>query len=186
MKVLVLVIAVLFLSGTILEVFSFEPKYLNEQTKKKKKPILIDPTGTPKKDRVQAINHKPIEVKSELVLAYKQDFRNYWNEKYDITVKVFDKKLNPNPRFDDFGGIVKDPVVKVIALDQKGKVYEIPGNTKYGVWKGQFVFKENLTLPGKYQVNITATSGNLVTKTASEMFLFGLTPNRITTTNSTT
>lgn len=130
---------------------------------------------------------KPVIQKSkkELILTYKQDQRSYWNDNYDIYVKVFDKSANPNPKYDDFGGLLKDASVNVELLDGNGKKYLINGTSSFGVWHGSKLFIENISLPGTYKVTINASSGNVTSIQYDTMILIGTTSNRVTITNGT-
>ncbi len=127
----------------------------------------------------------PLKPKKELVVAFKHDERNYWNDNYDVYVKVFDKKINPNPKFDDFKGLIKNTIVITEIVDQNGKKYTLSGKSHYGEWHGTKYFPENVSFPGKYIVNITAVYENSEQSQLSEMFLFGTASNRITVINGT-
>ena len=116
-------------------------------------------------------------TKPELVMLIKQDSRNYWNENYDIFVKVFDKKINPNPSFDQNIGTVNDAKVNVTLTHVDGsQTKKISGVTdKNGYWNGKQYFVENISKPGKYFVNamVYHLGGNVSQN--QEMFLFGVT-----------
>ena len=115
-------------------------------------------------------------TKPELVMLIKQDFRNYWNRNYDIFVKVFDKKINPNPAFDQSLGTVNGAVVNVTLTHEDGsQTKKISGITdKNGYWNGKQYFAENLSKPGKYFVNITVHHLGGTVSQNQEMFLFGV------------
>jgi len=53
------------------------------------------------------------EEKLDLELMVFQDERTYWRENYDVTLKLFDKKINPNPTFDRSLGAVEGADISV-------------------------------------------------------------------------
>lgn len=116
-------------------------------------------------------------TKPDLVMLTKQDFRNYWNENYDIFVKVFDKKINPNPTFDQSLGTVNGAMVNVTLTHEDGsQTKKISGITdKHGYWNGKQYFVENLSKPGRYFVNAVVYHLEGTVSQNQEMFLFGVT-----------
>lgn len=134
----------------------------------------------------------PTPIKSEptknLTLEVNQNMRNYWNENYKISVKVFDTALNKKPKFDDFFGTLNNVLVNVTISHSDGKSnYRLNGLTKdNGYWQGTQYFPENISKPGKYNVLVVAKQGDSMTSKNLEMFLFGVVANRITVTNGTT
>jgi hypothetical protein len=127
---------------------------------------------------------KPTEKKNLLILV-RQSLRNYWNDNYQIFVKVFDKKLNPNPDFDSFSGAVNADITVNLALSDGSGKKTITGKTQNGLWQGKQYFTENLDKSGKYTVSVVAKDGDSSVSQNYEMFLFGVAANRITITNST-
>lgn len=128
------------------------------------------------------------EPTKNLMLEVNQGLRNYWNENYKISVKVFDKSLNPKPKFDDFFGTLNNVQVNATISHSDGNpVYKLNGLTNdNGYWQGTQYFPENISKPGKYNVFVVAKQGNSTTSKNLEMFLFGVVGNRITVTNGTT
>ena len=188
MNKLIPLFLILILVSSVSTVWAFEPNSLDKQMKKikeKKKPILKDEKINRERQTKQFIPKPIITQKQELITIYKQDQRNYWNENYDISVKVFDKRTNPNPNFDDFQGLIKDSNVSILLQDPRGKIYPIQMKNDYGVWSGSQYFVENLSIPGKYLVRISAQYQGLESSQNTESFLFGVTSNRVTVTNST-
>lgn len=126
-------------------------------------------------------------VKKDLIVLVKQSFRNYWNDNYQIFVKVFDKAKNPNPEFDDHSGTVDNAQIDVTLVNPTvNKKYTLSGVSKNnGYWQGSQYFAENVSPPGKYLVDVTAKYGESTKKASEEMFLFGVAANRVATGNST-
>ncbi len=143
-------------------VFEQTPSVLTPITPKPVAPISATPT------------------KSNLVITYKQDVTNYWNENYDIYVKVFDKSINTNPKFDDFEGLLKDAIITVSVTDKTGKLKQITGNMDAGQWHGQNYFAENISMPGTYLVTINSELANSKNSIQTEMNLIGVAANRVT------
>jgi hypothetical protein len=115
-------------------------------------------------------------TKPELAMLIKQDFRNYWNRNYDIFVKVFDKKINPNPAFDQSLGTVTGAMVNVTLTHEDGsQTKKISGITdKNGYWNGKQYFAENLSKPGRYFVNVVVHHLGGTVSQNQEIFLFGV------------
>ncbi|MEM2159991.1 MAG: hypothetical protein QXN55_03445 [Candidatus Nitrosotenuis sp.] len=121
---------------------------------------------------------------TELALVYKQDERNYWNDNYDLYVKIFDKSINPNPKFDDFQGIIKDATITVNIEDLNGKIIEVTGTSDFGLWHGSKSLPENIFFPGKYKVMINADYKDSKIAQESEIFLFSTAANRVASSTS--
>ncbi|MEM3064675.1 MAG: hypothetical protein QW177_04810 [Candidatus Nitrosotenuis sp.] len=118
--------------------------------------------------------------KKQLIILVRQDLQNYWNENYDVYVKVFDKTVNPNPKFDDFDGAINNVNLVLTLEDPNGKKYEVLGQTtNNGFWHGKNFFPENISFPGKYKVSINADYGGSQQTYTTETFLFAVAPNRI-------
>ncbi|TBR24636.1 MAG: hypothetical protein EPO63_03495 [Candidatus Nitrosotenuis sp.] len=130
---------------------------------------------------------KAPESKTDLIVLVHQSFRNYWNDNYQIFVRVFDKSKNPNPQFDDHFGTVDGAQIYVtLSNPTLNTKYEISGISKNnGYWQGNQYFAENISPPGKYLVDVTAQYGGTIKKTSEEMFLFGVSANRVSAGNST-
>lgn len=142
---------------------------------------LPDEDSIPEKEFTTTVS------KTDLIVVTKQDYRNYWNENYDIYVKVFDKKLNPTPNFDDFYGTIGGATVNVTLSHSDGSaIQKISGVTdKNGFWHGEQYFPENISKPGKYLVNVIVSFLSGTTEKKQDMFLFGITQNQIAQGNST-
>lgn len=186
-KIIPILLIIILLSNVSI-VLAFEPNDLKKQMKKikdKKTQILKDEKINRERQTKQFIPKPITPQKQELITLYKQDQRNYWNENYDIFVKVFDKRLNPRPNFDDFQGLIKDSNVSVLLQDPRGKTYSIQMKNDYGVWSGSQYFIENISIPGNYKARINTSYQGLESSQSTDLFLFGVVQNRITITNST-
>ena len=64
-----------------------------------------------------------------------------------------------------------------------GKIIPVTGDFNYGQWHGEKYFAENVSMPGKYTVNINAEYQGSKSSIQTEMFLFGVASNRITITD---
>ena len=111
----------------------------------------------------------------ELIILVEQDLRNYWKDNYDIDVKVFDKKLNPNPKFLDTWGAIKDAKVTVTLAPQDGSSKDVlSGQTsEIGLWNGDYLIPDNKKI-GKYLVGVDAEYQGSHASQTLEMFIFGL------------
>jgi hypothetical protein len=103
---------------------------------------------------------KPIEM----VVLVQQNFRTFWNEKYNIAIKVFDKDVNPNPQFYESFGAINQAEIDVTFkdLDEK-ELTQLTGQTNSkGFWNGSLFVNQNLQSGGKYivEVNVTYLDSN--------------------------
>jgi len=105
-------------------------------------------------------NSKPIE----LIVIVQQDIKTYWNENYDIEIKVFDKAINSRPQFYQSLGAINQAMITVTMKDLEGKeLTQLSGQTNSkGFWKGDFFIAQNLVVGGKYivEVNVTYLDSN--------------------------
>lgn len=105
-------------------------------------------------------NSRPVE----LIVMLQQDIKTYWNENYDIEIKVFDKAINSNPQFYQSLGAINQAMITVTLkdLDEK-ELTQLTGHTNSkGFWQGDFFIAQNLVQGGKYivEVNVTYLDSN--------------------------
>ncbi len=114
---------------------------------------------TPTKEKIETSTIPESEEKPDLEVMVFQDRTTYWMENYDITLKVFDKKINPTPRFDRSLGGVEGADISVTMTHESGlEVRNFGGKTdSTGYWKGSEYFVENISTPGKYLVNVVVS-----------------------------
>ena len=95
----------------------------------------------------------------ELIVLVQQDIKTFWNDTYDIEIKVFDKAINPNPQFYQSLGAVDQAEIKVILKDSQGiELTQFSGQTNAkGFWDGDFFVLQNLVSGGEYFVQVDVT-----------------------------
>lgn len=100
----------------------------------------------------------------EMIVLVQQDFRTFWNDTYDIEIKVFDRAINSNPRFYQSLGAIEQAEIDVILKDMDGeKLTQLTGQTNSkGFWDGDYFVFQNLVSGGKYivEVNVTYLESN--------------------------
>jgi len=116
----------------------------------------------------------PTAPKTELIVLVEQGLRNYWKDNYNIDVRVFDKKLNPNPKFIDTLGALKDANVTVTLTPQDGGSKDVlSGQTSnIGIWNGNYLIPDNKKI-GKYLVTVDVDYKGSKTSQTLEMFILG-------------
>jgi hypothetical protein len=95
----------------------------------------------------------------ELIVLVQQDIKTFWNDTYDIEIKVFDKAINPNPQFYQSLGAVDQAEIKVTLKDNQGiKLTQFSGQTNVkGFWDGNYFVLQNLVSGGEYFVQVDVT-----------------------------
>jgi hypothetical protein len=105
-------------------------------------------------------NSKPIEM----IVMVQQDTKTFWNDNYDIAIKVFDKATNPNPQFYQSLGAIDKAEIGVTLKDIDGEeLTQLSGQTNSkGFWEGDYFVLQNLVSGGVYyvQVNVTYLESN--------------------------
>ena len=100
----------------------------------------------------------------EMIVLVQQDIRTFWNDPYDIEIKVFDKAINPNPQFFQSLGAINQAEIEVTLKDIDGiELTQFSGQTNSkGFWNGDYLVLQNLVLGGKYfvEVNVTYLESN--------------------------
>jgi len=114
---------------------------------------------TPTKEKIETSTMVEPEEKPDLEVMVFQDQTTYWMQNYDITLKVFDKKINPTPQFDRRLGGVEGADIFVTMTHESGlEVRNFGGKTdSTGFWKGSEYMVENISRPGKYLVNVVVS-----------------------------
>jgi hypothetical protein len=95
----------------------------------------------------------------ELIVLVQQDIKTFWNDTYDIEIKVFDKAINPNPKFYQSLGAIDQAEIKVILKDIDGiKLTQFSGQTNSkGFWDDDYFVLQNLVSGGEYFVEVNVT-----------------------------
>ena len=95
---------------------------------------------------------KPLEI----IVLIQQDLKTYWNDNYDIEIKVFDKAINSNPQFYQSLGAINQAMIDVTLKDLDGeKLTQLTGETNSkGFWNGDFFVSQNLVPGGTYIVEV--------------------------------
>lgn len=100
------------------------------------------------------LNEKPSNV--ELIVLVQQDTRTFWNDTYDLEVKVFDKSINSNPKFYQSLGAIDQSVINVKIKNTEGielKHFSGKTNSK-GFWDMSYFVPQNIVPGGTYIVEV--------------------------------
>src|SRR3970282_3034351 len=102
-----------------------------------------------------------IKPETELIISTKLPQYTYARYPFAISVKVFDAEKNPQPKFEHREGVLKNVFVNVSITNQFDKfVTSFSGITdSIGLFRGSYVVRENIDIPGKYNVNVTVDNG---------------------------
>jgi len=111
----------------------------------------------PTQDVITEIEDNSLPI--EMIVLVQQDIRTFWNDTYDIEIKVFDKAINSNPRFYQSLGAIDQAEVEVILKDMDGeKLTQFTGQTNSkGFWDGDYFVFQNLVSGGTYSVEVNVT-----------------------------
>lgn len=93
----------------------------------------------------------------KLVVLVQQDIRTFWNDTYDLAVKVFDKSINPKPQFYQSLGAIDQAKVTVVIKNSDGielKRFEGKTNSK-GFWDESYFVAQNIVPGGNYVVELS-------------------------------
>ena len=100
----------------------------------------------------------------EMIVLVQQDIRTFWNETYDIAIKVFDKAINSNPQFYQSLGAINLAEIDITLKNTDGEeLTKLTGQTNSkGFWDGDYFVHQNLISGGKYivEVNVTYLDSN--------------------------
>jgi hypothetical protein len=94
-----------------------------------------------------------------MIVLVQQDFKTFWNDTYDIEIKVFDKAINPNPQFYQSLGAINQAEIDVTLKDLDGEeLTNLTGQTNSkGFWDGNYLVFQNIVVGGKYIVEVDVT-----------------------------
>ena len=114
----------------------------------------------------------PVELENDLIMATKLPQYTYARYPFIISVKVFDAEKNPQAKFEQREGALKNTFVNVTITNQFDKfVTSFSGITdSTGLFRGSYVVRENIDIPGKYNVNVTVDDGTKATKSFTTFF----------------
>jgi hypothetical protein len=100
----------------------------------------------------------------EMIVLVQQDIKTFWNDTYDIEIKVFDKAINSNPRFYQSLGAINQAEIDVTLKNIDGEeLIQLTGQTNSkGFWNGDYFVFQNLISGGTYivEVNVTYLESN--------------------------
>jgi len=115
-------------------------------------PIRLE--TVPTQDATTGIKDDSIPL--EMIVLVQQNFKTYWNDTYDIEIKVFDKAINSNPQFYQSLGAINQAMIDVTLKDLDGeKLTQLTGETNSkGFWNGDFFVSQNLIPGGTYIVEV--------------------------------
>jgi len=118
-------------------------------------PIRLE--TVPTQDTTSGIKDDSIPL--EMIVLVQQDIKTFWNDNYDIEIKVFDKAINPNPKFYQSLGAINQAMIDVTLKDLDGeKLTQLTGETNSkGFWNGDFFISQNLVPGGTYLVEVDVT-----------------------------
>lgn len=123
-------------------------------------PIKFVSVTQEEKNVVKKDESKPIEM----IVLVRQDIRTFWNDTYDLEIKVFDKEINPNPKFYQSLGAIEKADIGVILKNSDDKILtQFNGKTdSKGYWKGDYFVLQNLVVGGNYivEVNVNYLDSN--------------------------
>ncbi len=102
----------------------------------------------------EEINDKPISP--EMIVLIRQDVRTFWNDVYDLEIKVFDKMINPKPQFYQSLGAIDQADINIILKNKIGEeLTQFSGKTdSRGYWDGNYFVQQNLVPGGTYIVEV--------------------------------
>ncbi len=108
----------------------------------------------------------------DLKITSSHDFRTFWKDSFNIDIQSFDGRINPNPKQSDFNGRIDGvDVIVNLSLDDV-LISTLSGVTSNnGHWEDEFYVKENISAPGEYTVDITATYLESNISKSSSMFV---------------
>ncbi len=116
-----------------------------------------------------------IKHETDLIIATKLPQYTYARYPFAISVKVFDAEKNPQAKFEQREGAIENVFVNVTITNQFDKfVTSFSGLTdSTGLFRGSYVVRENIDIPGKYNVNVTVDDGTTSTSQSFITFFRG-------------
>jgi hypothetical protein len=125
--------------------------------------ILVNEVFVPIKYKEKIFEPEiPAEPETKLIISTKLPQYTYARYPFAISVKVFDAEKNPQAKFEQGNGALENVFVNVIITNQFDKyVTSLSGKTdSTGLFRGSYVVRENIDIPGKYNVNVTVNDGD--------------------------
>jgi len=138
--------------------------------------ILVNGVFIPIKYREKIVEPEiPVELETDLIMATKLPQHTYARYPFIISVKVFDAEKSPQAKFEQREGALKNVFVNVTITNQFDKfVTSFSGITdSTGLFRGSYVVRENIDIPGKYNVNVTIGDGTSATSQSFTTFFRG-------------
>lgn len=107
----------------------------------------------------ESLEFQDDSLSPELIVLIQQDIRTFWNDTYDIEIKVFDKSINPNPQFYQSLGAIDKAEINVVLKDIEGnELTKLSGQTNSkGFWNNDYFVYQNLVSGGTYFVEVDVT-----------------------------
>ena len=98
-------------------------------------------------------------IPTEMIVLVQQDVRTFWNENYDIEIKVFDKSINSKPQFYQSLGAINQAEIDVTLKNIEGlELTHLTGQTNSkGFWEGDYFVSQNLVPGGEYNVEVSVS-----------------------------
>ena len=138
--------------------------------------ILVNGVFIPIKYREKIFEPESlIKPETDLIMATKLPQYTYARYPFIISVKVFDAEKNPQAKFEQREGALENVFVNGTITNQFGKfVTSFSGLTdSMGLFRGSYVVRENIDIPGKYYVNVIVGDGTSVTSQSFTTFFRG-------------
>jgi len=136
-------------------------------------PEIIEPT---EKTDTLLTEPKVEQYIPDLMMTSSHDFKTFWQETFNVDVQAFDGNINSNPEQYPFQGRIDGVDVKVLLSLDNVQLATLSGVTaNNGHWDGEYFFKENISAPGEYVVDVIISYlGETVSK-SSTMFIIAAT-----------
>ncbi|MGQ0792149.1 MAG: hypothetical protein ACT4NJ_08025 [Nitrosopumilaceae archaeon] len=125
--------------------------------------ILVNEVFVPIKYKVKIFEPEiPVESETQLIITTKLPQYTYARYPFTISVKVFDAEKNPQAKFEQVNGVLKNVFVNVTITNQFDKYVTSFGDKTdvNGLFRGSYVVRENIDIPGKYNVIVTVDDGD--------------------------
>ena len=116
-------------------------------------------------------NHANIE----LIVLVQQDIRTFWNDTYDLAVKVFDKSINPKPQFYQSLGAIDQAKVSMVIKNSEGlEIKRFVGETNSkGFLELSYFVPQNIIPRGSYNVELSVDYKGVKNFQSFETFIVG-------------
>ena len=93
----------------------------------------------------------------DMIVLVQQDTRTFWNDTYDLEIKVFNKSINPHPQFyQSLGAIDQADVTMIIKNSNGAELKQFTGKTNSkGFWNMSYFVPQNIVPGGTYTVELS-------------------------------